>query len=337
MKISPPPHAGGMLTAIGDTPLIPFARYLDVPDIDLLAKWEAANPGGSAKDRPAAAMINEGLQRRWIDRETTIVESSSGNLGVALAHVCRFHGLSFVCVADPRIQTQNLQIIEALGGRVEMVRRPIQGDWLKARLHRVGQLLDQIPGSYWPNQYANLANVNSHYQGTIREIDEALSGRFDYLFVATSSTGTARGCRDYLRSERRDTKVVAVDAVGSVLFGGKNGPRLIPGIGAGQVPPLASEQRFDLIQRVTDLDCVVGCRRAARREALLVGGSSGGVLQVIHRMRDQLRGQRCVAILHDSGTRYLNTIFDDGWVAEHLGCDSHRLETLLRNEQGATA
>ncbi len=321
--------AAGVLEAIGNTPLIRFSRLLRREDIDLLVKLEAGNPGGSAKDRPAATMLDEALRRGDIHGGSTIIESSSGNMGIGLAQACRYHGLKFICVVDPRAQSQNLAIIKALGGRIELVTDPLNGDFLTARIQRVRELICATPHSFWPNQYANPGNPRSHYEGTIREIDEALSGDFDVLFVATSSTGTAQGCRDYLKDRGRKAQVVAVDAAGSVLFGGSAGPRLIPGLGAGKIPRLADGQTFDHVVRVTDLDCVVGCRKVAAREAMLVGGSAGGVVTAIGRMQRQLAGRRCVAVLHDSGTRYLETVFNDDWVEQSLGCPASRLSELV--------
>ncbi len=318
-----------VLGAIGRTPLVKLKRFLDRSDVELLAKLESNNPGGSAKDRPARQMIESAMAAGEIGKNTTIIESSSGNMGIGLAQACRYYGLNFICVVDPRTQTQNVAIIEALGGRIEMVQPPPGGDFLAARIAKVCGLLETIPGSYWPNQYSNRENPRSHFEGTVREIDEALDGQFDYLFVATSSTGTAQGCRDYLRSRGRDVRVVAVDSLGSVLFGGTPGPRRIPGLGAGKEPRLAVGQSFDTIAKVSDLDCVVGCRRAALREAMLVGGSAGGVLETVRNMSDQLSGKRCVAVLHDSGTRYLETVFNDEWVQRSLGCSPERLNELV--------
>jgi N-(2-amino-2-carboxyethyl)-L-glutamate synthase len=165
--------------------------------------------------------------------------------------------------------------------------------------------------------------------GTIREIDRATGGDFDFLFVATSSTGTAQGCRDYLRKRGRPARVVAVDAHGSVLFGGTPGRRLIPGMGAGHEPELARDQTFDRVIRVSDVDCVVGCRRAAAREAFLIGGSAGGVLEVVRSLEMELEGKRCVAILHDSGTRYLDTVFNDDWVESVLGVPASAIQKKI--------
>lgn len=311
--------ASGILDCVGQTPLVHLSRYLDDCSIELHAKLEAANPGGSAKDRPALRMLEHALETGELAPGDTVVESSSGNMGIGLAQACRFHQMRFICVVDPHAQPQNIAIMQALGAEVVRVETPVDGSFLAARLQRVQQILSDVPNSFWPNQYANRQNPIAHHEGTIREIDEATGGDLDYLFVATSSTGTAQGCRDYLRKHNRHTQVVAVDANGSVLFGGSPGKRLIPGIGAGHLPALAKDQTFDKIVRVSDVDCVVGCRRASAREAMLVGGSAGGVLEVVRSLENELSGKRCVAILHDSGTRYLDTVFNDDWVESSLG------------------
>ncbi len=321
--------ANGVLEVIGKTPLVELSRYLDRRDVRLYAKLESHNPGGSAKDRPALQMLQKAIAAGKVDSNTTIIESSSGNMGIGLAQACRYYGLRFICVVDPRAQSQNLSIIRALGGDIDLVDTPLEGDFLKARIARVQHLLVEVPNSYWPDQYSNVENPKAHELGTIREIDECLDGQLDYLFVATSSTGTIQGCRNYLRSLGRNTEVVAVDAVGSVLFGGTAGPRLIPGLGAGREPALARKQSFQHVHRVTDLDCVIGCRRAAEREAILVGGSAGGVLESIRSLQESLANKTCAAILHDSGTRYLETIFNDDWVQRELGVTSEMLKQIM--------
>lgn len=329
--------ADGVLELIGRTPLVRLRRYLDDPNVELFAKLEAFNPGGSAKDRPALRMLKRAWNSGRIDRRSTIVESSSGNMGIGLAQACGYYGLRFICVVDPHAQPQNIAIMRALGASIEQVEQPIDGSYLAARLERVRRLVAETPNAFWPNQYANRENPRSHRLGTIREIDRSLDGQLDYLFVATSSTGTAQGCRDYLREEGRRTVVVAVDAVGSVLFGGVPGDRQIPGLGAGREPQLARRQTFDQVHRVSDVDCVVGCRRAAQREAMLVGGSAGGVLEVVRSMQKELRGSRCAAILHDSGARYMDTVFNDDWVASALKVSPAELQRLVETERSAAS
>lgn len=310
--------ADNVVELIGETPMMRMRRYLGRDDIALYAKLETFNPGGSAKDRPAYHMVKQALDRGDISSSTTLVESSSGNMGIGLAQVCRFYNLRLICVVDCNAQKQNVAIMQALGAEIHRVTAPLDGDLLAERMAAVEQIVQRVQGAVWLNQYANRDNPLAHQVGTIAEIDAAMGGVIDTLFVATSSTGTAQGCRDYLAQHKRNTRVVTVDAEGSMLFNGKAGPRYIPGMGAGQVPSLAVGQQFSELVRVSDARCVAGCRRAAEREALLVGGSAGGVLEAVRRSADRLRGQRVAVILHDSGTRYLDTIFNDAWVEKTL-------------------
>ena len=325
----------GVLGAIGDTPLVHLRRFLLRPDVDVWAKLEAANPGGSTKDRPAARIIEDALAEGRIDLGTTVIESSSGNMGIGLAQACRFHGVRLICVVDARALRTSVQAMRALGADVRVVSEPdpATGDLLIARLNLVQQLVREIPNSFWPDQYANESNPAAHAAGTMREIDEALEGRLDYLFVATSTTGTLRGCGDYLREHGRGTRLVAVDSTGSALFGGVRGIRRLPGFGAGVETKLSASADLDDLMRVSDLACVVGCRRLAQREAILAGASSGGVaLALASAAVGMAPGSRCAAIFPDGGTGYLDTVFDDGWVERELGCDARRLSELVGEE-----
>ena len=327
----------GILETIGDTPLVALRRYLPRPDVAVWAKLEAANPGGSAKDRPAARMLQDALELGLVDLGTTVIESSSGNMGLGLAQACRYHGLRLICVVDARAHATSVRAMRALGADVRIVSRPDPetGDLLVARLRLVEQLLAEIPNSFWPDQYANESNPAAHAAGTMREIDEALAGRLDYLFVATSTTGTLRGCADYLREHARTTHVVAVDSTGSALFGGARGVRRLPGFGAGVETPLSAFADFDDLVRVTDLDCVVGCRRLAEREAILAGASSGGVAFALESIASELTpGSRCAAIFPDGGAGYLETVYDDGWVTRELGCPPGVLAGLVAEGEG---
>lgn len=326
----------GILSAVGSTPLIELARLMDLAGGRLHAKLEAFNPGGSAKDRPAKAMIESAMAAGLVGPATTIIESTSGNMGIGLAQTCRYYDLPLVCVVDPRTQPQNLAILRAYGAQVDVVSTPLGGDYLRARLARVCHLLETTPNSFWPNQYANPENPCAHRVGTIAEIDKQLRGAYDYVFVAVSSTGTLQGCQRFLQSRGSSAEVIAVDSVGSVLFGGASGRRLIPGLGAGRVPPLARDGEHVEVRRVSDVDCVVECRRLAHREAILAGGSGGGVLSAIRSMRNQLAGKTVVAVLHDSGTRYLDTVFDDAWVEANLGLSAEVLASLVHSEEPAS-
>jgi 2,3-diaminopropionate biosynthesis protein SbnA len=322
----------GVLDAIGDTPLVALRRVLPRPDIAVWAKLESANPGGSAKDRPAAEMLRDALAQGLIGPGSTVIESSSGNMGVGLAQACRYYGMQLICVVDARAHDTNIRMMRALGADVRVVTEPDPetGDLLVARLRLVADLLTRTPGSFWPNQYANSSNPAAHAFGTMREIDEALEGDVDYVFVATSTTGTLRGCADYVREHERATRIVAVDAVGSALFGGVHGRRLLPGFGAGVETTLSRGAHYDVLTRVSDLDCVIGCRRLAEREAILAGASAGGVVSALRSLSaDMPAGSRCAAIFHDGGSGYLGTVYDDSWVERELGCSPAQLAALV--------
>lgn len=312
-----------ILSAIGNTPLVKLDRVFDDLQFNLYAKLEAFNPGGSSKDRPAIKIIRRAIELGAIvPGETVVIESSSGNMGIGLAQACSYYGVRFICVVDRKTTMQNIRLLEAYSAEVELVSEPdpVTGEYLQARIDRVKSLLFSIPGSFWPNQYANLDNPHAHHQ-TMREIATQLDGKVDYLFCATSTCGTIRGCTEYIREHRLNTKTYGVDAVGSVIFGGqKKIPRLIPGHGAAVRPPLFNTTIADDCIHVTDIDCVVHCHQLVRREAILAGGSSGAVIAAVGRVKNLIpEGANCVAILADRGERYLDTIYSNSWVTEHFG------------------
>lgn len=310
--------------AVGGTPLVRLDRLFPESGIEVLAKLESMNPGGSTKDRPALAMVRDALRSGRLAAGGTVVESSSGNLGIALARACREHAVHFVCVVDSRTNPSAIATIRALGGEVEIVSEPdpASGDLLTARLHRVEGLLDEISGAVNLYQYGNPANPAAHADGTMREIAEATDHHVDHLLAAVSTTGTLAGCTQYIREARMATSTIAVDAVGSVLFGGTAAPRHLPGLGAGVVTDLSLTVEPDTVIRVDALACVVGARLLARDAGILAGASTGGIVHALGTLVPELRpGTRAVFIVHDSGTPYLHTIYDDQWVHETVGAD----------------
>jgi N-(2-amino-2-carboxyethyl)-L-glutamate synthase len=311
----------GIGAAIGRTPLIRLTRLFAGLHFQLFAKLEGLNPGGSMKDRPAFHMLRRAIENGTIDERTVVVESSSGNMGIGLAQACRYYGLRFICVVDPKITAQNRRLIELYGGHVDMVAEPDEetGDFLVARLNRVRAIVASHPRAFWPNQYANLDNADAHVH-TMREIVEALDDAPEYVFCATSTCGTVRGCATYLRRSRAATKTIAVDAVGSVIFGGLRGRRLIPGHGAAVRPALYHADMADAHVLVSDLDCVMGCHRLLRNESILAGGSSGAVVAGVQRLQRSIPADaRCVMILADRGERYLDSIYSEAWIGRHFG------------------
>lgn len=313
----------GIAGVIGVTPLIRLSRLFNNRSFDVYGKLEWMNPGGSTKDRPALHMLREAMRRGEIAPSTVVIESSSGNLGISLAQLCNYLGLRFICVIDPRTTDQHRRIIRSFGGELELVTEPDKetGEFLPARIRRVSELVHRFPNAYWTNQYGNPDNFLAHKETTMQEIAERL-GEIDYLFCGASSCGTIRGCREYIADRQWSTQVVAVDAKGSVIFGGEKGPRKLPGLGAGITPTLYHEDIADRVEYVSDLDCIRGCRDLVRYESILAGASSGGVISAVQRMSGSIPEVAvCAVILPDRGERYLDTVYNDIWVQQEFGVD----------------
>ena len=326
--------SGGILGAIGSTPLVPLEKIFSHFEFDCFAKLEGLNPGGSSKDRTSVAIIERALQLGEINSETLVVEASSGNTGVGLAQVCAYHGLRFRCLVDPKVTQQNLDILNAYGAEIEMIEFPDikTGELLTAKLKRINEIRSTVSNSFWVDQYSSPENSGAHYRSTIKEILRDLDGRLlDYLFIATATCGTIRGCLDYLSENGYPTKVIAVDALGSQIFSKVKHPRLIPGLGSGICPELTPIDGIDNVLHVSSSDCVAGCRRLVKTEAILAGGSSGGVISAINRLGHSIAaGSTVVALLPDRGERYLDTIYSEEWVRENLGDISHHWSTTSK-------
>jgi N-(2-amino-2-carboxyethyl)-L-glutamate synthase len=323
----------GILSCIGNTPLIELCK-IQPKAIRVFAKLEGLNPGGSLKDRPALEIIRRGVAEEKIGQGTLVVEASSGNMGIGLAQICRYLGLRFICVIDHKTTPQNVSLLRAYGAEVEFVDKPDPaiGDVLQARINRARQIAESTVNSFWVNQYANQYNALAH-QETMEEIVNGLDGKVDYLFCAASSCGTLRGCADYCQRNRLHTKIYAADAVGSVIFSGCQGKRLIPGHGAGIRPGLYRDGLAHRYVQVEDLDAVLGCRRLLAREGLFVGGSSGATLMALEQVQDEIfEGANCALIFPDRGERYLETIFSDQWVQEQFGVRLDELDILQQGK-----
>lgn len=310
-----------IVSCIGHTPLVYLRRLFPFPGLDVIAKLEFLNPGGSVKDRPASFIIEQGLLDGTISEKTHLIESTSGNLGIALAMVAKVYNLAFTCVVDPKISPTNLRILQLMGANIEMVDKPDdQGGYLKTRIERVHELLKTIPNGFWINQYANHLNWKAHYYGTGGEIVTSLDSNIDHidcLILPVSTTGTILGISRRLRKEFPNLRVIAVDAEGSVIFGAPSGKREIPGIGASRVPELLNPSEVDDVIYVNDLESVQGCRNLINYEGIFAGGSSGSIIAAIQKLLPSLTfPYRIVTIFPDRGDRYLNLVYDDNWVTQ---------------------
>ncbi|MFI6647151.1 2,3-diaminopropionate biosynthesis protein SbnA [Streptomyces sp. NPDC050529] len=297
--------------------------YVDIERIfgqALLLKCEGFNFAGSIKLKAAAEMVTSAERDGTLTADSVLVESSSGNLGVALSMIAASKGYRFVCVTDSRCNLTTRLMMEALGGEVHVVAgRETGGGLLGARLNHVRRLCASDDRYVWLSQYSNPANWKAHFRTTAPEIARSFP-RLDVLFVGAGTTGTLMGCARYFRDWHRPVRMVAVDTVGSVAFGGEPGRRMIPGLGMSMRPPLLDESYVDEVVRVEEADTIRACRRLAR-SGFLFGGSTGTVVSgaIDWLARHGTRDLTAVAIAPDLGERYLDTVYQDNWVQDLYG------------------
>ena len=286
---------------------------------DLFLKLEGFNITGSIKIKTAMGLV-EDLERRGVARphDTVLVESSSGNLGLALSLVCAIKGYRFICVTDPNANLATIRGMELYGAEVIVVReRDPRGGYLASRFKTIDRILNSQPNAVWLNQYASLANKTVHAEQTGDEIARTFD-KVDWVFVGAGTTGTLGGVSERLHQAFPKITVVAVDPVGSVTFGGAPAPRYIPGIGTSVRPPLADLANPDRVVTVDELTTVASCLSFVRDHHLLVGGSTGTVLAAVRQLAPEFRhGDTIVAISADLGEKYLDSIYDPEWVEEH--------------------
>ncbi|MFF8952463.1 2,3-diaminopropionate biosynthesis protein SbnA [Streptomyces sp. NPDC014940] len=286
----------------------------------LYLKCEGFNFAGSIKLKAANEMVESAERDGVLRPDSVLVESSSGNLGVALSMIAASKGYRFLCVTDARCNLSTRLLMEALGSQVHVVADlDANGGFLGTRLDYVRSLCESDDRYVWLSQYTNPGNWRAHYRTTGPEIASHFP-RLDVLFVGAGTTGTLMGCARFFRRWHRPVRIVAVDSVGSVAFGGEPGRRMIPGLGMSMRPPLLDESLVDEVIRVEEADTIRTCHRMARR-GFLFGGSTG---TVVSGATDWLAehgsgGVTAVAIAPDLGERYLDTIYQTNWLQDLYG------------------
>lgn len=322
MHVSEPSGTpGGLLSAIGHTPLVDLSAGFP-GQARVWGKLESFNPGGSAKDRTARAMVADATEKGLLYPGAVAVESSSGNLGIALAREAVAGGWEFHCVVDPRTNQATLSMIRALGAVLHPVTEPDPetGDWLTARRNLVARLKDEL-GAVNLDQYSNRAAFDAHNHGTMAEIVQQLGHAPEMVVVAVSTTGTIGGCLRHVREHGYDTKVVAVDAEGSVLFDGARGERILPGYGAGVVTELSKEVEPDRVLRAEAFEAIHAARILASSTGFVPGASGGAVAWAVEKLVREGAASEIVGVFHDDGRAYLDTVYNDEWVNEQLGVE----------------
>ena len=285
--------------------------------MNLFAKLEYVNPVGSIKDRPAYWILRRAAERGQVTQGSTIIESSSGNFASALATFARILGLRFIPVIDPNIAGTYESFLRRMCSTVVKVEeRDDTGGFLKTRLKKVAELCATIPNSFWTNQYGNTDGMEAHYQLTAGEMCKDFTS-LDYIFLGVSTGGTISGVSRRLKERFPSIKVIAVDAEGSVIFGGKPGKRYIPGIGASITPELLNHAKVDDVVMIPERETVRACQELLDEHGLFVGGSSGTVFAAIKKYAPKMTGRKPPTVLFlcaDRGTAYLDTVFDATWI-----------------------
>ncbi len=299
--------------------------YVDLRSIfgqPLFLKCEGFNFAGSIKLKAAAEMVAGAERDGRLTPKSVLVESSSGNLGVALSMIAASKGYRFLCVTDSRCNLPTRLLMEALGSQVHVITEPdAKSGFLGARLSYLRALCASDDRYVWLDQYTNPGNWMAHYRTTAPAIARQFP-RLDVLFVGAGTTGTLMGCARYFREWHRPVRVVAVDSVGSVTFGGKPGRRMIPGLGMSIHPPLLDKSYVDEAVCVEEADTIRACHRLARR-GFLLGGSTGTVVSgaVGWLARHDAGELTAVAIAPDLGERYLDTVYQTNWLQSLYGDD----------------
>jgi cysteine synthase len=294
---------------VGRTPMIQLTRLGGAPEVELFAKLEAFNPGGSVKDRIGVAMIEAAEREGRIEPgRTTIVEATSGNTGIALAFVCAARGYDLILTLPQGMSRERESLLRLYGARVEVVES--LGGMTEAV--EAAQALASRDDIFLPDQFSNPANPEMHRRTTGPELWDALDGRVDVFVAGVGTGGTITGAGEVLKERNPHCRIIAVEPRSSaVLSGGPPGMHKIQGIGAGFVPKVLNRDLLDEVITVEDEDAIEMARRLARREGVLAGISCGAAawaaLQIA--ARAEFRGARIATILPDSGERYVSTPF----------------------------
>jgi len=299
--------ANDVTELIGNTPLVRLNRISRGAKAEVVAKLESFNPTGSVKDRIGVAMILDAEEKGLINKDTVIVEPTSGNTGIGLAFVCAARGYRLIITMPDTMSLERRKLLSSLGA--ELVLTP-GAEGMRGAVSRAEELVKQNSGYFMPQQFKNPANPEIHRLTTAEEIWRDTEGRVDIVVAGVGTGGTITGVAEVLKARKAEFKAIAVEPADSpVLSGGKPGPHKIQGIGAGFIPDVLRTDLIDEIIKVSYEDARATARRLAKEEGILVGISSGAAAWAALEAakRDENKAKLIVVILPDTGERYLST------------------------------
>ncbi len=316
-----------ILDTIGDTPLVRLSRIGAGLRCQLVAKLEAFNPGGSIKDRVAVAMIEAAEREGKLRPGGTIVEPTSGYTGTGLAIAARLKGYRVMAVMPDKMSREKIDLLRAYGAEVVLAPTDVPPDSPRSYYRVADRLTSEIAGAFQPNQYANEANPQAHYDSTGPELWEQTAGRITHLVVGVGTGGTVSGIVRYLREQSSDLMVVGADPEGSIYSGGEANvrPYLVEGVGEDFWPQTFDPASVDRWVTVSDRDAFLTARRLAQAEGILAGGSGGLALHAALQVGAEIGDPEAmvVVIVPDGGRSYLSKVFSDSWMRQYgfLGRD----------------
>src|ERR1700686_2179996 len=305
-----------ILQSIGRTPLVRLRRLSEGLQAAIYVKVESLNPGGSVKDRVGVAMVAEAERRGWLRPGGTIIEATAGNTGVGLAMIAAVKGYRCIFVLPDKMSAEKVRLLKAYGAEVVITPTALAPDSPDNYNGVADRLAREIPGAWRPNQFTNLANPEVHYRTTGPEIWEQTEGKITAFVAGVGTGGTISGVGRYLKERNPDVRIIGADPEGSVLSGDTPRPWKVEGIGEDFVPKTFNSQLVDEWIRVSDAESFHTARALAKREGLMVGGSSGTAVAAAVRYARRLTGDDLVvALCADTGRNYMSKLFDEEWLA----------------------
>lgn len=294
---------------IGNTPLIALENISKAEGAvaDVYAKVEYFNPSGSVKDRAALGMLTKAFEEGVINKDTVIIEPTSGNTGIGLASIGASLGMKVILTMPETMSVERRNLLKAYGAEVVLTEGPLG---MKGAIAKAEELKESYDNAFIPSQFENYSNAEMHYKTTGPEIFNDTDGNVEILVAGIGTGGTITGTGKFLKEKKSDIKIVAVEPASSAVLSGESpSPHKIQGIGAGFVPGILDTEIYDSISKVTDDEAITMGRRLAREEGLLVGVSSGAAVSAAMKLAvlPENKGKTIVVVLPDTGERYLST------------------------------
>ncbi|MAD50491.1 MAG: cystathionine beta-synthase [Flavobacteriales bacterium] len=314
-----------IIETIGNTPMVKLNKVVDTEAL-VLAKVESFNPGHSTKDRMALKMVEDAEKAGLLKEGGTIIEGTSGNTGMGLALACIQKGYKLICTISDKQSKEKMDILKAMGAEVYVCPTNVAPEHPESYYSVAKRLNEEIPNSFYPNQYDNLSNRLAHYESTGPEIWDQTDGKITHFIVGVGTGGTISGIAKFLKEKNPNVKIWGVDSYGSVykkyhetgeFDENEIYSYITEGIGEDILPENVDFDLIDHFEKVTDKDGAIYARRLAKEEGIFAGYSCGSAIAGLNQLKGKLnKNDVVVVLLHDHGSRYVGKIFNDDWMKE---------------------